>query len=187
MLRILGGTLKGHPIKTPKTLATRPVTSLLRKSMFDICQFFIENARVLDAFAGSGAIGLEALSRDAGFVYFIDTNPIAIRCVKENLESLKLTPKARLLKQDAFHFLETYEGDPFDILFLDPPYPIGLQGYTHLLEILSHSKALTSTSHIFLEAPSNLTLPLPEKRKSSGTILYYFSANDSLETNTSSL
>jgi len=172
MLRILGGSLKGHPIKTPKTLATRPVTSLLRKSMFDTCQFFIENARVLDAFAGSGAIGLEALSRGASFAYFIDTNPIAIRCIKENLESLKLSAQARLLKQDAFQFLETYEGDPFDILFLDPPYPIGLPGYTRLIEILSSSKAVIPSSHIFLEAPSKLSLPLPEKRKSSGTTLY---------------
>ena len=167
---ILAGALKGRKIQCPKTKETRPVTSLLRKSLFDTCQFYISGARVLDAFAGSGAIGLEALSRGAGSVHFIDLHPIAIRCIRSNLEAMHQT--ATVLQMDAFRFFETYEGPPFDILFLDPPYPIGQNGYLHLIDLLKTTKAASPTSHIFLEAPSQFSLPLHKKRSSSTTTLY---------------
>ncbi len=182
-LRILGGELKGREVKSPNIASTRPVTSLLRKSIFDTCQFFIEGARVLDAFAGSGALGIEALSRGASFACFIDNNPIAARCIRENLTTLKLKERSLLLEEDAFLFLADYDKEPFDILFIDPPYPIGLLGYSKLLDCLKTTHALSPTSHIFLEAPSNLTSPLTPQieslftlkkaRKSSSTTLFH--------------
>jgi 16S rRNA (guanine966-N2)-methyltransferase len=153
-LKILGGSLKGKDIKIPKTRETRPVTSLLRKSMFDTCQFYIENARVLDLFAGSGAIGIEALSRGARFCLFVDLGELQIKCIRENLEKLELRAKSAVLREDAFKFLNEFERDPFDILFVDPPYPIGLEGYSKLLTLLKESHAVDQNSIIFIEAPS---------------------------------
>ncbi len=181
-LKILGGSLKGRNIKIPNTPSTRPVTSLLRKSIFDTCQFYLEDARVLDLFAGSGAIGIEALSRGASFACFIDNGQIAIDCIKENIKTLALTNHCLILKKDAFLFLEDYDNKPFDILFIDPPYPIGLEGYQNLLLLLSKSKVIHSNSKLFLEAPSNLASPLipritslfhiRKERKSSTTTLF---------------
>lgn len=184
MLKILGGELKGRNIKTPNTPTTRPVASILRKSIFDTCQFFIEDALVLDLFAGSGAIGIEALSRGAKFAYFIDNGPIAVTCIKENLQTLNLKSRALVFNTDAFLFLSDYDKDPFDILFIDPPYPIGLPGYQKLLDLLTQTKAVSPTSRIFLEAPSQLSAPLlsqintlfslKKERKSSTTTLFQF-------------
>ncbi len=181
-LKILGGELKGRNIKTPNTVSTRPITSLLRKSIFDSCQFYIENATVLDLFAGSGAIGIEALSRGAASAVFVDMAPIAIDCIRGNLGALLLRSKATVIEGCAFKFLEEYASLPFDILFIDPPYPIGLDGYTRLLELISKSKAFSSDSKIFLEAPSILAKELTplisalfhirKERKSGTTTLF---------------
>ena len=177
-LKILGGELKGKDVNIPSTLATRPITALLRKSIFDTCQFFIDEARILDLFAGSGAIGIEALSRGASYACFIDNGPIAIDCVRENLQKLGLRSKSSVQETDAFAFLEEYKGAPFDILFIDPPYPIGLIGYQNLIELLKGSQALSAESKIFLEAPKTLAKELTpvissffhiRKEKHSGT------------------
>lgn len=181
-LKILGGLLKGRNIKIPKTPSTRPITSLLRKSIFDTCQFFIEDARVLDLFAGSGAIGIEALSRGASFACFIDIGQIAIDCIKENIKTLQLTDRSLVLKKDAFDFLEDFDKETFTILFIDPPYPIGLEGYQKLVTLLAKSKVLDKDSKIFLETPSPLAAPLiphitslftiRKEKKSSTTTLF---------------
>jgi 16S rRNA (guanine966-N2)-methyltransferase len=182
-LKILGGQLKGRNIKTPNIPSTRPITSLLRKSIFDSLQFSIEGTRILDLFAGSGAIGLEALSRGSTFACFIDNNPLAINCIRENLEALTLKNSAWVIQKDAFTYLEEYDREPFDILFIDPPYPIGLEGYTRLLHLLSTSKALTLESRILLEAPSQIgksltplitsLFTIKKERKTSTTILFH--------------
>jgi len=181
-LKILGGALKGRTIRCPNTESTRPVTSFLRKSIFDTCQFYIEGARILDAFAGSGAIGLEALSRGASFACFVDNNDIAIRCLRQNIENLKVKEQGFVFHGDAFRFLQEYERAPFDILFIDPPYPIGLEGYKKLLTTLHSSGAVGPASILFLEAPSQLAIPLrphienlftiKKERRSSSTTLF---------------
>lgn len=186
-LKILGGELKGRSIKIPNTTSTRPITSLLRKSIFDSCQFYIENAQVLDLFAGSGAIGIEAISRGAASALFVDTAPIAIDCIRGNLQVLGLRSKSTVIEGCAFKFLEQYESTPFDILFIDPPYPIGLEGYTKLLDLLSKSNAFCRDSKIFIEAPSTITKELTplisalfrirKERKSGTTTLFQILSN----------
>jgi 16S rRNA (guanine966-N2)-methyltransferase len=181
-LKILGGSLKGKDIKIPKSRDTRPVTSLLRKSMFDTCQFYIENARVLDLFAGSGAIGIEALSRGARFCLFVDLGEMQVKCIRENLGKLGLGNSSAVLREDAFKFLKEFERDAFDIIFVDPPYPIGLEGYSNLLNLLKGSLAVTKDTVIFLEAPSVIVrqfIPIVEKdyvirkqKKNSTTTLF---------------
>lgn len=182
-LRILGGELKGRTIVTPKVVTTRPVTSSLRKSIFDSCQLFIKDACIVDLFAGSGALGLEALSRGAGFAFFIDIYPLPIRAIKENITKLDLHSRSSVIQGNAFSLFPSL-GKPIDILFLDPPYTIGLEGYMKLLHLITqHQNVLKSDGHIFLEAPTSFAhalkafLPqhfeLVKEKKSSTTTLFH--------------
>lgn len=182
-LRILGGELKGRTIITPKVATTRPVTSSLRKSIFDSCQFFIKDACIVDLFAGSGALGLEALSRGAGFAFFIDIYPLPIRAIKENIIKLDLQSKSSVIQGNAFTLFPSL-GKPVDILFLDPPYTIGLEGYMKLLQlVIQHQSVLSKDAHIYLEAPTLFAhtlkafLPqyftLEKEKKSSTTTLFH--------------
>lgn len=184
-LRIIGGELKGREVRTPKTEATRPVTSLLRKSIFDSCQMFIEGTVVLDLFAGSGVIGLEALSRGAAFAIFVDIASIAVRCIRENIERLGVGDRAMVLQADAFAIFPKLR-KTIDIAFIDPPYPIGLPGYLKLLKMLKeHSNILSKEAHFYLEIPSTIAkevtqevvkdFTLIKERKSSTTTLLHMS------------
>jgi|JI9StandDraft_2_1071091.scaffolds.fasta_scaffold239873_2 16S rRNA (guanine966-N2)-methyltransferase len=154
-LRILGGELKGQSFALPQGGETRPITAMLRKSLFDMLQNAIPESRILDLFAGSGAIGIEALSRGASFAHFIDLSSPAIRCLKGNIEKLQLKEFATIEQKDAFVFLASYKGTPFDLLFLDPPYPFGLEGYTRILENLK-PPLFHEESRIILELPGQL-------------------------------
>jgi 16S rRNA (guanine966-N2)-methyltransferase len=123
-LRILGGTLRGRLLKSPKHDTVRPTTGILRKSVFDICKDRITDAHFLDLFAGSGAIGIEALSRGAAHVTFVDNDRLSIDCIQENLRTLKLEESATLLKGDVLAVLHRLEElkKTFDIIYIDPPY-----------------------------------------------------------------
>lgn len=156
-IRIQSGFLKGRTIKAPKTTKTRPITSYLKKSMFDTCQVWIQDARILDLFAGSGAIGIEGLSRGARHCLFIDLAKEPIDTIKDNLAKLDLKEKATVIRQDAFKWLLNYDKEPFDIIFIDPPYPIGEEGYKKLmLSILENPLLLHDTTYLFLETPSQI-------------------------------
>jgi len=187
-LRILGGELKGRTIKTPKSDTTRPTTSFLRKSIFDSCQFFVKKACIVDLFAGSGALGLEALSRGADYAYFIDIYPLPIRTLKQNILKLDLKDKSNIIQGNAFSLLSSIT-KPVDILFLDPPYTIGLEGYMKLLTIiLENSFIFNDDAHIYLETPAlfahtiKMNLPdffsLQKEKKSSSTILFHLKKNN---------
>ncbi len=123
-LRILGGTLRGRLLKSPKHTAVRPTTGILRKSVFDICKDRIVDALFLDLFAGSGAIGIEALSRGAAHATFVDHDRLSIACIQENLRAFKIEEQATLLKGDVLAVLQRLEElkKKFDIIYIDPPY-----------------------------------------------------------------
>jgi 16S rRNA (guanine966-N2)-methyltransferase len=132
MLRIVGGRHRGRSIAAPEGLATRPTSSRAREALFNILIHAnwrrdgtspLIEARVLDAFAGSGALGLEALSRGAARVTFLDNDPHAIRLIGENLRKLKETAAARVVRADATRPPPARE--PCDLIFLDPPYRSG--------------------------------------------------------------
>jgi 16S rRNA (guanine966-N2)-methyltransferase len=184
-IRILGGTYKGREIQTPKGDQTRPITAMLRKSLFDSCQFFIEGATVLDLFAGSGSIGIEAISRGAERVYFVDKSPLAIRCIRENIEFLKIEQKTSVFQMDAFQFFSLQGISPIDILFLHPPYPIGEAGFKELIHYVENNlHAMRPSAHFYLETPLNLLdyseallskhFDLIKKRSASATGLLHF-------------
>lgn len=136
-LRIIGGKFKGRTLKTPKTASTRPTQGMLREAFFNICQNEIEGARFLDLFAGTGAMGLEALSRGAAFVTFVEQNRQAIHCIKENIAALQVESISQVIPVTATKALITLttHNARFDLIYIDPPYdlPIDLKPIVPLL------------------------------------------------------
>ena len=129
-MRIVGGRLKGRMLKTPASRATRPTSERLRESIFDILEHrfpgLIEGARVVDLFAGTGALAIEALSRGAGFALFVDNGAAARALLRANVEALALGGVTRIWRADATRLGSAPAGGPFELAFLDPPYGQGL-------------------------------------------------------------
>lgn len=157
-MRIIGGSLKGHLIQAPKGQTTRPTSAQLREAVFNIGQGGWEEARVLDLFCGSGAIGIEALSRGALSVTFVDSNSSAIFALKENLQRLHVS--GLILKLDALIALKKLakEGKVFDIIYADPPYEAGpkkeapLTSYAaRLLHAIDKAALLAPGGILFIE------------------------------------
>lgn len=121
---IIAGIYRHRRLITPKGKETRPTASRLRESLFNICQNYIEGTRFLDLFAGSGAMGFEALSRGAESIVFVDQSAEAIRCIKRNSETLQVESKIQIFQGDIFRILSLLEKQKqrFDIIYADPPY-----------------------------------------------------------------
>ena len=119
-MRVISGTAKGRRLKEPEGYAIRPTTDKVKESVFNIIQFDIEGRRVLDLFAGTGQLGIEALSRGAAYAVFVDESNNAIRIVRENIRHSGFEDRAAVMKGDAVSFLK--RGDKFDVIFVDPPY-----------------------------------------------------------------
>ena len=133
-MRIVAGELRGRPIRTPEGADVRPTSDRARQAIFNILEHApwsegLEARRVIDVFAGSGAMGLEALSRGAGFCLFVDLAEPSLAAVRANVTTFGLEARARMLRQDATRMARRPEADtPFDIAFLDPPYRKDLAG-----------------------------------------------------------
>lgn len=118
-MRIITGIARGRRLKEPEGNDIRPTTDMVKESLFNIIQYDIEGRKALDLFAGTGQLGIEALSRGAASVTFIDENQTAIKLIKENVKRSELEG-AKILQADALTFLASDE--KFDLIFLDPPY-----------------------------------------------------------------
>ncbi|MCB2225209.1 MAG: 16S rRNA (guanine(966)-N(2))-methyltransferase RsmD [Desulfarculaceae bacterium] len=126
MLKITGGELRGRPIKAPPGLGTRPTAAKMRQALFNILGPDITEARVADLFAGSGALGLEALSRGAASCLFVEKSPAVAKVIKGNLTALGLTERGRVITTGlAAASASLEEGAPFDLILADPPYGKG--------------------------------------------------------------
>jgi 16S rRNA (guanine966-N2)-methyltransferase len=130
-MRIVAGKFKGARIEAPKGLATRPTSDRVREALFNVLQHGspevdLEGARVLDLFAGSGALGLEACSRGARFCLFVEESAEARGAIRRNVEALHLTGATKIWRRDATRLGEAGTLAPFDLIFLDPPYGKGL-------------------------------------------------------------
>jgi 16S rRNA (guanine966-N2)-methyltransferase len=129
-MRIVGGRLRGRTLAAPKTQAVRPTADRLRESLFNILAHAygdpIEGARVLDLFAGTGALGFEALSRGASFVLFVDDGAEARALLRGNVEALGAGGATKVYRRDATRLGPVAPLEPFSLAFLDPPYHRGL-------------------------------------------------------------
>lgn len=123
-MRVISGQAKGHPLKTVPGSNTRPTTDKVKESLFSMIGPYFDEERVLDLFAGTGGLGIEALSRGAGSAVFIDSNSQSIDVIRRNLESTRMGDRAEVYRNDARRALKLLEraGKPFDLIFLDPPY-----------------------------------------------------------------
>ena len=129
-MRVVSGRLGSRPIKGPKSQAIRPTSDRLRESLFNILAHSygdpIQDARVLDLFAGTGALGIEAVSRGAAFALFVDDGVEARALIRDNVEALGLGGVTRLFRRDATKLGPVHPVEPFALVFLDPPYGKGL-------------------------------------------------------------
>lgn len=132
-MRIVGGRFKGRALAAPRGRNTRPTSDRAREAMFNVLAHAdwapeLEDARVIDLFAGSGALGLEAMSRGAGFCLFVETEAAARGAIRDNIDALQLFGHTRLHRRDATALGDKPAnlGAPFDLVFLDPPYGKGL-------------------------------------------------------------
>ena len=130
-MRIVAGKFRGARIEAPRGLATRPTSDRVRQALFNVLEhgpprFDFEGARVLDLFAGSGALGLEALSRGARFCLLVDESAEARGAIRRNVEALELTGVTKIWRRDATKLGERGAILPFNLIFLDPPYGRGL-------------------------------------------------------------
>lgn len=123
-MRVITGSARGRRLKELEGLETRPTTGKVKESIFSIIQFDIEGRRVLDLFAGTGQLGIEALSRGARECVFIDQRNDAVKLIRENLAVCGLTENAIVRSGDGMAYLKS--GERFDLIFLDPPYASGL-------------------------------------------------------------
>ena len=123
-MRIIAGSARSRTILTPEGRDTRPTLDRVRESLFNILQMRVRGARVLDLFAGSGALSLESLSRGAEAAVMVDHDRKAIQCIRKNVEALRFEDRSRIIQADWRAAAETLrrEGKAFDIVFLDPPY-----------------------------------------------------------------
>ena len=125
-MRIIAGKAKGHLLQAPKGMHTRPTTDRVKEAIFSTLGGIVQNAVVLDAYAGSGALGLEALSRGAKQGIFLEKDRNAIQCIRQNLEHTKLAKQAVVWQGLAEKLLTQVQGKyHFDLVFLDPPYQTG--------------------------------------------------------------
>jgi 16S rRNA (guanine966-N2)-methyltransferase len=129
-MRIVGGRLKGRNLAAPASRDIRPTADRLRESLFNILIHAYDNpiadARVLDLFAGTGALGIEAVSRGAKFALFIDNGAEARALMRNNVEALGLGGVTKIYRRDATHLGPAHPVEPFSLVFLDPPYAKGL-------------------------------------------------------------
>ena len=155
-MRVIAGERKGHNLKTPEGLTTRPTSDKVKGSLFSMLQDFVYGKKALDLFAGSGALGIEALSRGAHSCVFIDTYFKARACIKDNLSHTKL--EGVILNSDSITYLKTCT-TTFDLIFIDPPYNKGLSAKA--LEIISERKLLNPGGFISVET-DEIEPPLPD-------------------------
>ena len=157
-MRIIAGERKGHTIWAPKGLDIRPTSDRVRENVFNIVAPWVEGARVLDLFAGSGAMGLEALSRGADAVVFMESDPEAVRAIERNLDKLRLTG-ATVLRRDARTGLaqEVTAGRKYDLVLADPPY--AMTDYSALARYLP--SVLSEDGLLVLESAARVEPELP--------------------------
>lgn len=183
-MRVITGSAKGRRLASVPGQGTRPITDRVKEALFNILAGEVEDALVLDLFAGTGGVGIEALSRGAREVWFVDKEWKAIQTIKANLQITGFLPQAKVFRQDAFKALRQLAGKAaFDIVYVAPPQYQGLwaDALTEIdtLDVLEPGGLVIAQIHPkeFQELPLK-RLSLEDKRKYGSTILCFYRADE---------
>lgn len=150
-MRVIAGKARRLPLKTVPGRNTRPTTDRIKETLFNMIQDELYGIRFLDLFAGSGGIGIEALSRGAREAVFVEQNRQALECIRQNLKFTRLEDQARVIGGDVFSVLARLQGeDPFQVIFMDPPY--GFLFEKRVLELLAGSSLVNGDTLMIVEA-----------------------------------
>lgn len=172
-LRIIGGKWRGRKLSFAEVPGLRPTGDRIRETLFNWLQADLPESRCLDLFAGSGALGLEALSRGAGSVCFLEQDVGASRLIRQHLQTLKASA-AEVVTTDTLQWLAK-NGQPMDIIFLDPPFQADL--WTRTIDLLRTHNWLQAGTLIYVESPRERLLPFPpewllHREKQAGQVTY---------------
>lgn len=149
-MRVIAGTARSLPLKTPDGLDTRPTSDRIKETLFNMLQTDIPGCVFVDLFSGSGGIGIEALSRGARKAYFVENATKALSCIQQNLTFTKMEDRAIVLKQDACSALGSIFEKEVDIIFMDPPYDC--EHEKNVLSVLKGMRYVTEDTLIITEA-----------------------------------
>src|SRR5215469_4373348 len=195
LMRVVTGEAKGRKLKGPKTPGTRPIIDRVKTALFDILSVRVEGARFLDLFAGTGSVGIEALSRGAASATFIEMNYSVLKLVRENLEITRLADRAETLHTDAFKFLQSYSSDnhalstgqerEYDIVYVAPPQYHEMAA--RALHLLDQSRLVPDTGLVIVQihpkersvvvAVPLTRLVLIDERRYGSTLLQFYEVN----------
>ncbi len=183
--RIISGTARGHRLRSVPGDTTRPITDRVKEALFNILSQDISGATMLDLFAGTGSVGIEALSRGASFVHFNDNARLAVETIKDNLLATKLTPLSQVTRSDAFALLKHSPDRQYDYIFIAPPQYKGL--WIRALETLRDNIAwLAPQGWVIVQIDPREYQPLSfdpfvefDQRKYGSTILVFYQVKES--------
>lgn len=199
-MRVVTGEAKGRKLKGPTTIGTRPILDRVKTALFDILSFRVEDARFLDLFAGTGSVGIEALSRGAAFATFIEMDMTMLKIVRENLQITGLANRAETLHTDAFKFLQigltqprnrvhagaTAQPAPYDIIYVAPPQFQEMAA--RALGLLDNSPLVAETGLVIVQihpkeragvvAVPLMRLALTDERRYGSTLLMFYKLHE---------
>jgi 16S rRNA (guanine966-N2)-methyltransferase len=165
-MRIIGGKWADRPLVSPAG-RVRPTAEVLRAAMMELIAPELRGARVVDLFAGTGALGLEALSRGAKYCDFVENSPSALHALKANVAALRVRERSRIYDRDAIPFVERLQADRYDIALADPPY-----GSRKLNRVISHWQAVPFSAVLVLEhAADHEGVPRGTRRDFGDTVI----------------
>jgi 16S rRNA (guanine966-N2)-methyltransferase len=172
-MRVVAGRYGGRRLVAPPGTATRPTSDRVREALFSVLGAAVQGARVLDLYAGSGALGIEALSRGAASAVFVDRSPRAVAAIRANLEALHIEAEVRRMEARAALRTAPAHADAYDLVFLDPPYrragELGRELSEALPAVLAPGARVVSESD--RREPLELELPLVDERRYGDTVI----------------
>ncbi len=164
-MRVISGTARGKRLKAPRGMDTRPITDMIKEALFNVIGDKIITASLLDLFAGSGSVGIEALSRGAQMVVFIDNNAKSIQTIRENLSNCGFKENFELYRNDVFRAIEILQQRQikFNYVYADPPFTVP-SIFNPFLVAMDHSSLLTDQGNLIIRSPRKMNLTVKLSR-----------------------
>jgi len=163
-LRVISGSAKGKRLKAPKGLDTRPITDMIKEALFNVLGSRVPDSKLLDLFAGSGSVGIEALSRGARSVVFVDNSNEAIKVVKENLNNCNFTRVYQVIRSDVFKALGLMKRheDKFNLIYIDPPFT-NEKIFNEIMKAIDGMDILEPDGIVIIRTPRRKEMPVYNK------------------------